>query len=161
MVSTSTALLMKMQITHVYVTMFGNLRRVFLPFLTNLNGTLHTESKKGAIWHIFLIIHVFPPFWHIFLSFHVLLPFFHITFQMELDSEALPSCKTHTTRIELVPLRRLPLFAAPGRKSAELILRICYYFFCSKPSQHNYKPCHRPPHHGLSIRLKVSISHFC
>ena len=127
----------------------------------NTNPRVHTMRKKGAIWHIFLIFHVFSPFWHIFLIFHVFLPFFHITFQMELDSEALPSCKTHTTRIELVPLRRLPLFAAPGRKSAELNLRICDYFFCSKPSQHNYKPCHRPPHHGLSIRLKVSISHFC
>ena len=40
------------------------------------NTTLHTMRKKGAIWHIFLIFHVFSPFWHIFLIFHVFSPFF-------------------------------------------------------------------------------------
>ena len=40
------------------------------------NLALHTMQKKGAIWHIFLIFHVFSPFWHIFLNFHVFSPFF-------------------------------------------------------------------------------------
>ena len=105
-----------------------------------------TLMQKRGSWGLFkkkkmIFFLIFPCFY----------PFFHITLKIELDSDVVLSCETHTTRIELGSLRRLPLLAAPCRNSAELSFQLLDYFFCLKPSLHNSKTCHNLPQGSLNI----------